>query len=100
MSLSPVTKVACSHILALREAINDVVNKESPVVNSLADVVNTKGPYDEGAALPKGGMVAVVDAVSRQTKWQQDNRDRYNEKMRDYMKKRRAAKKPLGIPYG
>lgn len=71
------------------------------VVNTNSDVVNKLEPAgrcDEGVSLPKGGMKALVEEIKRQTKWQQDNRDRYNKKMREYMKRKRSGF--IGVPYG
>lgn len=33
----------------------------------------------------------VVTQVSRQVRWQRENKDRYNEKMREYRRKRRMT---------
>lgn len=79
-----------------------VVNME-PVVN--APSLTPKGECDEGVSMPKGGLQAMIDAIegkSRQVEWQQANRDRYNEKMREHMKERRRLKKAgfIGIAYG
>lgn len=70
-------------------ATNSVVNKDSNVVNRNEAVVNsvTHDQVDERAE--HGAEVRV--AVGRQTAWQQAHRERYNAKMREYMRRKRAG---------
>jgi hypothetical protein len=81
-----------------------VVNTASnAVVNAAESVVNNdqRGtPLDQ----PFVGVDAQTTSVRRdmperrQTKWQQENRERYNKRLREYMRLKRAGF--IGIAYG
>lgn len=82
--------------------VNSVVNKESRVVNNESKQVHARDVPDAddpvGERLEQAGVAEA--GVGRQTQWQRKNKDRYNERLREYMKRKRAGKKPLGVPYG
>lgn len=73
-----------------------VVNTDSVVVNK----ANGETPLDQPVipVAPKGVGVDSRERPARQTKWQRDNRERYNKRMREYMRRKRAGF--IGIPYG
>lgn len=73
------------------------------VVNATKSVVNVSlGAYTPGCGAPvatKADLEMPTNlTVSRQVSWQQANRDRYNEKMREYMRRKRRGF--IGIAYG
>lgn len=72
-----------------------VVNTDSVVVNSgpVEPSIQVVQPHAKAAGEADGG-----ERPARQTKWQRDNRERYNKRMREYMKKRRRGF--IGIAYG
>ena len=69
-----------------KDVVNTVVNTTNTVVNRL--------PKADASGLE------AVDAASRQTEWQRSNRDRYNARMRDYMRRRRAGGSSGIVPVG
>lgn len=60
------------------------------VVTTVTPVANTPEPTVANAE-------SVANKSAKVQKWRDSNRDRYNKRMREYMRKRRAG---LGIAYG
>jgi hypothetical protein len=70
--------------VAARLVVNAVVNKE-------ASFRAEREPSELVLGDGHGRSTEVTPPCSRQIAWQNANRTRYNAKMRDYMRKRRAA---------
>ena len=71
-----------------------VANRIETVANVTNTVANKRKPKADASGLE------AVDAASRQTEWQRSNRDRYNARMRDYMRRRRAGGSSGIVPVG
>jgi hypothetical protein len=79
-----------------------------PVANSVTNVTNTetagtglgKGSCAEEPSSRARSEVARSGPPSRVQAWREKNRELYNERQRELMRKRRAGKKPLGIAHG
>jgi hypothetical protein len=65
---------------------NDVANRKG-VANG-----DVHGDVVRGVQASPGGLVAAVSPeATRVEKWRDENRDRYNARMREYMRKRRGG---------
>jgi carbonic anhydrase/acetyltransferase-like protein (isoleucine patch superfamily) len=73
-----------------------VVNEALAVVNNDQRGTPLDQPLIRVATEPQRSRRDVSER--RQTKWQRDNRERYNKRMREYMRLKRAGF--IGIAYG
>lgn len=85
-----------AHVFAT-ETVTPVANQRSEQVRPKADAGSPRSVKAERSA-PTDVATRPTESA-RVQKWREANRDRYNERERERMRKVRA-KKPLGIAYG
>lgn len=92
-ALESMHKGRCSEVGPYAVVVNkNVVNTDETVVNRKPKPIRARDVSNAGDSvgerLEQAG--AAETGVGRQTAWQQANREKYNAKMRDYMKRKRA----------